>query len=202
MFATPDTLSKYKQIVFEGAQGLLLDQDHGFSPHVTRSSTGLPNVLSICEENAIERLDVIYVTRCYLTRHGAGFMNNEHHPMPFVNVVDPTNVPHAYQGTIRYAPLDIDQLHKSIQRDLHNGTSHAYGPKVKLNPGLAITCLDQLVSAPDVVHKGSMQKLGTATDIGKQISDMIGFYTPPIKSYGPTRSTIQGYETLACNKAA
>jgi hypothetical protein len=37
-----------KNIVFEGAQGLLLDEDHRFFPHVTHSHTGLDNVLELC----------------------------------------------------------------------------------------------------------------------------------------------------------
>lgn len=36
--------------VVRGAQGLLLDQDRGFFPHVTRSNTGLRNVLALAVE--------------------------------------------------------------------------------------------------------------------------------------------------------
>ena len=38
-----------RHLLFEGAQGLLLDQDRGFFPHVTRSNTGLRNVLVLAE---------------------------------------------------------------------------------------------------------------------------------------------------------
>ncbi|MGB5063171.1 MAG: adenylosuccinate synthetase [Candidatus Competibacter sp.] len=47
-----------RSLIFEGAQGLLLDQDRGFFPHVTRSNTGLRNVLALADELGLERLDV------------------------------------------------------------------------------------------------------------------------------------------------
>lgn len=59
-------------VIFEGAQGLLLDQDYGAFPHVTRSHTGLHNMVQIALEAQIQTIDVTYVTRCYATRHGAG----------------------------------------------------------------------------------------------------------------------------------
>ena len=52
-----------RHVVFEGAQGLLLDERHRFFPHVTRSRTGLPNVVQIAGEIGLTELDVVYVTR-------------------------------------------------------------------------------------------------------------------------------------------
>jgi adenylosuccinate synthase len=50
-------------VVFEGAQGLLLDQAHRFFPHVTHSNTGLRNVIALAEAAGIAALDVTYVSR-------------------------------------------------------------------------------------------------------------------------------------------
>jgi adenylosuccinate synthase len=90
--------------VFEGAQGLLLDQDNKeFFPHLTRSNTGMKNVRALCAQAGISDVDAYYVTRTYLTRHGAGPLPGEDPSMRFH---DDTNVEHPFQGRIRFAPLD------------------------------------------------------------------------------------------------
>lgn len=125
-------------VVFEGAQGLLLDQDRGAFPHVTRSNTGLRNVLVLAAEAGIGRLDVHYVTRCYATRHGAGPLGHAW-TTARPRVVDRTNQPHPYQGTPRQGWLDLDVLGRSIAADL----SDARGSGLEVRHGLAVTCLDQ-----------------------------------------------------------
>jgi adenylosuccinate synthase len=60
-------LSKHDSIVFEGGQGLGLDQEQGTVPHVTKSYTGMTNVRDICKEANIKEVDVYYVTRAYRT---------------------------------------------------------------------------------------------------------------------------------------
>ena len=126
-----------KKIVFEGAQGLLLDQHFGTFPHVTRSSTGLANIDSVCKLLHITELEVYYVTRCYLTRHGAGPLSFEMANPPVSNFKDETNKPNPFQGTLRFAPLDPVKLRERIMRDL----SFSKIPK-KLN--LVVTCMDQI----------------------------------------------------------
>ncbi len=131
-----------KYIVFEGAQGLMLDENRlDQFPHLTRSKTGLENVAFLCHAFAIEQLKVDYVTRTYLTKHGAG-------PLPGEcswNFQDDTNVPNPYQGTLRFAPLNVENLRYSIDLDLRRG--RYLFPN--LTAELAITCLDQL-TAPDI----------------------------------------------------
>jgi adenylosuccinate synthase len=116
--------------IFEGAQGLLLDMDAPSFPHVTHSHTGLTNVRDLCAEMGIDKLRATYVTRAYVTRHGAGPLPGEE-PMPSW-VQDETNIPHEFQGTLRYAPLDVLSMERAIIKDA--GT-------VPLD--LAVTCLDQ-----------------------------------------------------------
>ncbi len=90
--------------VFEGAQGLLLDQDNkAFFPHLTHSNTGMKNVETLCAQAGIDRKEIYYVSRTYLTRHGAGPLPGEDENMSFE---DDTNKPGAYQGALRFAPLD------------------------------------------------------------------------------------------------
>jgi adenylosuccinate synthase len=101
--------------VFEGAQGLLLDQDNKeFYPHLTRSNTGMKNVRVLCEQGGFDDINTYYVSRTYLTRHGAGPLPGEDTNMKFE---DNTNQPNAYQGKIRFAPLDTRSLLDRCQND-------------------------------------------------------------------------------------
>jgi adenylosuccinate synthase len=125
-----------KYIVFEGAQGLMLDENRlDQFPHVTRSKTGLENVAFLSNRYGIERLKVHYVTRTYLTKHGAGPLPNEC-PWQFP---DATNVPNPFQGILRFAPLDIENLRYSIDLDLRRG-QYLFP---NLTAEMAVTCLDQ-----------------------------------------------------------
>lgn len=111
----PAGIAQCKDPVFEGAQGLLLDQDRKeFWPHVTHSSTGMKNVRALCTTAGINEFDAYYVSRTYLTRHGAGPLPGEDSALAFP---DETNLPHAYQGHLRFAPLDHHQLRKRCAED-------------------------------------------------------------------------------------
>lgn len=99
----PRSMAQFKDPVFEGAQGLLLDQNRTeFFPHLTRSNTGAQNVRELCAEIDAE-VTLYYVSRTYLTRHGAGPLPGEDPSMSFSDL---TNVAHPYQGKLRFAPLD------------------------------------------------------------------------------------------------
>lgn len=130
-----------RAIVFEGAQGLLLDEHHEFFPHVTRSRTGLTNVLALAREAGIAGLEVTYATRAYLTRHGAGPFPTEEPGLAFP---DATNRPNPWQGTLRFGWLDLDLLARTIRADL------AQSGGIEILPTLAVTCLNQV--GPRVPH--------------------------------------------------
>ena len=57
----------------------------------------------------------IYVTRTYLTRHGADPYFTDH-PFP-AEVTDKTNIPNDWQGTLRYAPSN-EGVYDRIMLDL------------------------------------------------------------------------------------
>lgn len=136
-----DILKNFDDIVFEGAQGLMLHQRHGFFPYVTRSNTGIENVIEVLEEaSLIQPMEVCYVTRAYLTRHGAGPFPTETPVKPYKRIIDLTNVPNPYQGTLRFGLLDIDILEQTISDDLL--LASAYNNFI--SPSLAVTCVDQL----------------------------------------------------------
>lgn len=70
-------LGRGAPVIFEGAQGLLLDQTIGVMPHVTRSNTGLANMVAVAAEAGLPAIEATYVTRAYATRHGAGPLPRE-----------------------------------------------------------------------------------------------------------------------------
>ncbi len=120
IFTEDSILENYPYIVFEGAQGLLLNQDLGENEHhTTPSFTGAENpVRLITELSGESTVEVCYVTRAYLTRHGAGPFPGECEKGE-INpaMTDRTNVPNAYQGAIRYGKLDITSFRERIAAD-------------------------------------------------------------------------------------
>ena len=112
---------EYDRLVFENGQGLLLDRNHlEHREHTTPSNTGIRNPAAMLEGiMGKSDVEVCYVTRTYLTRHGAG-------PFPYecsmkelgVEIKDITNIPNPFQGTLRYGKIDPAQLNVRIREDL------------------------------------------------------------------------------------
>lgn len=108
---------KQRHVVFEGAQGLCLDECRiDQFPHTTHSRTGLPNVVHLCKEWGISDLSAIYVSRTYVTRHGAGPLEGETDKEEKWGCE--TNSLNRWQGAFRYAPLNINKLRRNIRLDL------------------------------------------------------------------------------------
>jgi len=60
------------KVLFEGAQGALLDADLGFFPYVSPSFTGAKNALALAQKFGWDPPLCIGVLRAYSSRHGAG----------------------------------------------------------------------------------------------------------------------------------
>jgi adenylosuccinate synthase len=176
-----------RQAIFEGAQGLLLDQNAGapWFPHVTRSNTGLQNVLELAAEAGLETLDVHYMARIYLTRHGAGPLPFEYGEKPFPAIVDDTNIPNAWQGNLRFAPLNVDLLGRAIARDLATCRSK---PTIRVRPCLAMTCLDQVDGPLEIVSNGKLAKV--AAEEAVETAERSALAGNASMSFGPTRRSI------------
>lgn len=111
----------YDRIVFEGAQGLALDENNIINyPHVTASSTTseipLKRVKAALNNEA--DVEICYVTRTYFTRHGAGPLRTECDKAEInPDIVDFTNAPNEFQGTIRYGKFDKQEFFNRINAD-------------------------------------------------------------------------------------
>lgn len=113
-YVQPAGIASFKDPVFEGAQGLLLDQNNKqYFPHLTHSNTGMTNVRILCDQAGIKDREIYYVSRTYLTRHGAGPLPGETSTLSYE---DETNHPNNFQGTLRFAPLDSG-LRSRIKED-------------------------------------------------------------------------------------
>ena len=147
----PAGIGQCKDPVFEGAQGLLLDQGNKeFFPHVTHSNTGMKNVEVLCAQAGITEKEIYYVSRTYLTRHGAGPLPGHD---PALGFEDNTNHPTTFQGALRFAPLD---------RALMERCTDDCGGKLKL----VLTHADQL--QPD--RKADLYSYGpTRNDVQEKL---------------------------------
>lgn len=123
----------YDCVAFENGQGLLLDQNNiAHYPHLTPSNTGIKNSLKIIAEMRCKPdIEVCYVTRTYLTRHGAGRLDGECDKQEInPDMQDLTNVPNPHQGTLRYANLVEKSLEERILKDFE--PARKYGAKLSL----------------------------------------------------------------------
>lgn len=119
-------------LIFEGSQGLLLDQHYGFFPNVARTNTGTKNINELIGNN----FDIYLVSRSYQTRHGNGPMTNE--DIYFDIKINPkeTNISNKYQGEFRRSILDVSLMEYAINKDTIIRNSN--------DKSLVITCMDHM----------------------------------------------------------
>lgn len=123
----------FDSMIFEGAQGLLLDKSMG-SEWVTTSNTGVKNPAKMLGDYNDYEAEVCYVTRSYLTRHGEGPLDGETDSNKVGEIgEDKTNLANPFQGKLRYAPLDTSVLEKTIAADF------SFADSVRYHRTLAIT---------------------------------------------------------------
>ena len=112
-------IDRYDDVIFEGAQGLLLDEMNiKYAPHLTTSRTGLTNPVNFIRSAAPEKEEeslAVYVTRTYVTRHGAGPLPHETN----FGFVDETNAPNDWQGTLRYGCHgSLEEFMEPVNKDV------------------------------------------------------------------------------------
>lgn len=146
----------YQTLIFEGSQGILLDMDHGIFPNVTYANTTCKNAMQICKTLGIESdsIEMFEITRCYLTRHGNGWISGKEEDLGLVNNEDETNVHNDYQGDFRIAEIDYGLINYAM--DINS----SYSPLIKRN--LVVTCLDQRPDFkfnPDAIKSSGLDKI-------------------------------------------
>ncbi len=153
----------FKTHIYEGSQGLLLDQHFGFFPHVTRANLGLKNVLELSNK---KNMELFLITRAYQTRHGNGFMTHE----DVVNNIDDsfyeTNKYNLYQGKFRKSLLDVSLLKYAINKDENI--------KKCKNKNLVITCLNQIENEYSFFCENTIVYSKDEKEFVKKIGNILG----------------------------
>lgn len=120
------TLTNFNKIItnftpiFETSQGLGLDMNVDSDWHTT-SNTGLANPVKILTPSLaglVNNVEVCYVSRSYITRHGIGPMGNETAKKTInEDMTDKTNVHNEFQGTLRYGYPEEKEMMARIDKD-------------------------------------------------------------------------------------
>lgn len=97
--------------IFEGAQGVLLDEIHGTAPHNTWTDTTFGNALRLLQGfgGKIHRIGVL---RTYFTRHGEGPFPTENREWQFP---EPHNNGGGFQGKFRVGGFDWVSLRYALK---------------------------------------------------------------------------------------
>jgi adenylosuccinate synthase len=151
----------YDNLIFEGSQGILLDMDHGIFPNVTFANTTSKNALEICNKLGIskENIQIYYITRCYQTRHGTGWMSNQE-KIKLINTEDEINVYNEWQQNFKIGELDYNLLNYALDVDM------IYSEGLRRH--LVVTCLDQ---RPGFEFNSKKLKYGFKTIFGTYSPD-------------------------------
>lgn len=183
----------FDNVVFEGAQGLLLDQNNPdcCPDFLTSSNTGVTNAMKVLKRLKYQSpVDIYYMSRCYMTRHGAGPLMGELLEKPYARVEDQTNIPNEYQGALRFGYMDFDLLAREIKKDLKNIILPA-------NINVAFTCLDQLDSTAKFYENGFLDSM-TSSRFMQKAKEIFSEDVPSVSGIfatsGLTRREIIKYE--------
>lgn len=185
-------------LMFEGAQGVLLDQDHGFHPNTTWSRTTFANADTLSDEAGIPRPRRIGVTRAYGYRHGPG-------PFPTEDATwKPASEPHnawdEHRGPPRYGALDLVLLKYAI--DCCGGIDELAITHLDATFPDPVLSLDGLtgttwgIPAPTTTNRNRQEALGTwlrhawprdraQWEVEYGLATFLGI-NHVIKAYGPT----------------
>lgn len=151
----------FDQILFEGSQGILLDMDHGFFPHVTRCNTVSKNALQLIRDYHLAPPVIHYITRAYQTRHGNGYLSNTAFPLELISNPLETNQYNEWQGHQRQSVLDLDPLRYALETD-----ANYCGAAEKR---LVMTCLDQIPGNLFYTERQTLKQTDDPLEIGRKL---------------------------------
>lgn len=142
LFETRDYkfLRGFKNLIFEGSQGIMLDMDFGIFPNVTYGNVTSKNALEVMNKvfggYTREQLEIYYITRCYLTRHGTGWTPFGAGTPTLINNEEEINCYNQWQTHFKVQEIDYPMLNYALYID-----SQYVDSRVKKN--LVVTCMDQ-----------------------------------------------------------
>jgi adenylosuccinate synthase len=124
--------------IFEGSQGVLLDESFGFHPYTTWSTVTTRHAIEILSAAGVESYQTLGLTRAYSTRHGVGPFPTRCKRMT-ADLNDPGNPRNDWQGVIQAGPLDLVLLR--------------YACEVNSVDGLVVNNVDELPASPQLCRR-------------------------------------------------
>lgn len=100
-----DYFEPAESMIFEGAQGVMLDETFGSQPHVTWTNTTFANADALLDAAGVTDRMRIGCLRSYYTRHGAGPLPTEDAAL---SLPEPHNGNDGFQGKFRLGQFDFD----------------------------------------------------------------------------------------------
>ena len=139
-------------ILFEGAQGVLLDENYGFAPYTTWSTTTFAHADTLVQEhNYPGEILRIGLLRAYATRHGAGPFPTEDRTLT-LDLPDQHNSWNDWQHTFRVGYFDL--VAACYARDIVGNLDY-----------LALTNIDRLAAIPEWKISSAYSYQGEQTDL-------------------------------------
>ncbi|MBW2981858.1 adenylosuccinate synthetase [Candidatus Woesearchaeota archaeon] len=200
-----EALAQGKKVLFEGAQGALLDIDHGTKPHVTSSNPTIGGILTGSGAGAVGMEKVVGILKAYTTRVGAGAFVTESAPEEEVK----KNFPSAKElKEMNKTPKDwlMESYEESdIMERISKGDAAALGLHLMYEGGEFGTTtgrprrcgwLDILIANYSIAINGVSEITLTKLDVLSKLDEIkicVGYeYTGSKKSYNGRKLSFKG----------
>ena len=132
-----------EDVVFEGAQGILIDEKYGFDPYTTWSTCTSRNARQILKEIGwVGHTTVIGALRSYAVRHGNGPFVTENDLHGFFR--DDHNIHNEWQGSLRVGWFDTIATYYAMRAEWQSSFDYAHYHSPPGIHSLAITNLDRM----------------------------------------------------------
>lgn len=107
-------MPKFSQAVFEGAQGVMLDETHGTAPHNTWTNTTFENADTLLDEAGVDKYERYHLGcfRTYYTRHGQGPFPTEDSSLDLPELHNGND---GFQGAFRVGQFDFTLAKRAYQ---------------------------------------------------------------------------------------
>jgi len=206
-------------VLFEGAQGVLLDEWRGFHPHTTWSTISTAAVGAVLHDAGIGApVQHLGVLRSYLTRHGPGPLPT-HDRALVARLAEPHNADEGWQGAFRRGHPDAVLLRYALAAagpldgllashlDAVEGAGLRWCTGYRTADGASLSSLP-FNGAPDLDHQRALTRLlqgaqplyephaiGTAHAWVQRAEALSGL---PVRfgAFGPTRGTVRARDRL------
>ncbi|MDT9593005.1 adenylosuccinate synthetase [Nocardioides zeae] len=161
-------------LVFEGSQGVLLDEWRGFHPHTTWSTVTPAPAQELLAAAGLTRCEVWGATRAYATRHGAGPFPSEAAAL-LGSLPEPHNGTGEYQGDWRVGHLDLVLLRYAAEVcRRHGGLDRLAVSHLDLAPAGVVDSYGPVAPGPfrDLAHQeGLTRMLASVVPVVEEYAD-------------------------------